>query len=188
MPTARDDCPKLNLQFFILRPSQNYTQCVVDGDASKALLIISLIYKGLLCLNAVFWAWKSRNIKQVLFNESQFIGYAVYNLSAFSIIVIVLIGIDPGDDRELVFWLTRGAILLGVMISVHILFVPKIVFMARGLDMDSGSDFTSSGGGGGSKSQLKLSKMSRSTSDEDVASLKKRIKELESQVSATSQG
>jgi len=112
------------------RPSYNYYQCTFT---TVDIVFLSLIgaYWGALLAAGVFLAFKIRNVEWVHYNESKLIGFSIYNICVFSIVVMALLIADL-DDRELSFVFRSVGVLLAAGISVLSIFLSKVYFVAMG--------------------------------------------------------
>src|SRR5690606_35300058 len=110
----------------------------------------SLAYMfGVLLAGAVL-AFKIRNVNFLLYNESKFIIFSVYNVTFMMAIIVLLQGAFLGDDegtREMVFVTRSVFVLLSSLVPVCVLFLPKLYYMYKGVDPMAPSSGSGSGSG-----------------------------------------
>ena len=113
------------------RPSLNYAVCAM-GDAGTGFLIAILVVEGILLLLAALIAFYARKVTFALFNESKYIGFAIYNLIIISAICLGLVaGLSDPVAR---FWVRTVCFLVGPLLVVLCLLLPKLYYMHRGFD------------------------------------------------------
>jgi len=121
----------------IYRPSKNYTICSTD-DTSWIFIGLLLGYHSILLGWGVYLAYRIRNVTRVLFNESKLIGFAIYNGAVFAVVVSVVQAVQAAD-REALFVVRSMGILIGTGLSVAVLFIPKLHYIRKGYNMNTGA-------------------------------------------------
>ncbi|XP_076468400.1 uncharacterized protein LOC143299155 [Babylonia areolata] len=82
-------------------------------------------YKGLLLLFGVYMAWETRHVKIPALNDSQYIGFNVYNVVLMSVCVVVLSNI-LSSQPTLAYAIDSAFMFLSTTVTLCLLFVPKI--------------------------------------------------------------
>jgi hypothetical protein len=90
--------------------------------------VVLVCYKLALLVAGVILAWKSRVVHIERFNERQQLGYAIYNI-AFFIVVILPITVLLSDDAESLFLVRSVGLMYVSAVTAAVLFVPKIIAM-----------------------------------------------------------
>ncbi|UJR31296.1 hypothetical protein I4U23_018794 [Adineta vaga] len=88
------------------------------------------IYKGILMVTGSRFAWATRNVQIVALNDSKYVGMSLYNVVLLSITTAV-VGYFLRDQHERSYILTSTFILLCVSITLCLVFVPKVLEVAR---------------------------------------------------------
>jgi len=113
------------------RPSENYNECQEQDVSIWAFFGPLLGYNVLLALISLYLSFRVRNVDMVVFNESKEILFAVYNLLLFGTLVITLQA-GTGTSREATFLIRSLCVICGVLLSVLVIMVPKLVHMKNG--------------------------------------------------------
>ncbi|XP_064637529.1 gamma-aminobutyric acid type B receptor subunit 2-like isoform X2 [Lineus longissimus] len=87
-------------------------------------------YKGLLLIFGVYMAWSTRHVKIPALNDSQYIGFSVYNVVIMSVIVVVLSNILT-NEPTMSYLIISSCILLSTMATLCLLFLPKIYTIVK---------------------------------------------------------
>ena len=82
-------------------------------------------YKGLLLLFGVYMAWETRNVKIPALNDSQYIGFNVYNVVLMSVCVVVLSSI-LSSQPTLSYAIESAFMVVSTTVTLCLLFVPKV--------------------------------------------------------------
>ena len=106
-----------------LRPSKNTTSC----GTSEEFLTASLSLKAIVLFIGLILAIKARNIPSI-FNESQSIGLAIYNV-AFTAIILTPIVTSSMIEEDSLYVIRSAGILLSVTMVLGILFLPRIILI-----------------------------------------------------------
>jgi gamma-aminobutyric acid type B receptor len=118
--------------------TENYYECHADtSDVVLASLLIS--YVGVLVISGAVFAYFIRDVTYLLYNESRYIGYALYTMLVFGILGIALQA-SGVVSREGLFIIRSCLLMGGTLIMVLVLFLPKIYFMAMGYKKDYSTD------------------------------------------------
>jgi len=114
---------------------------VIPGTANTYLLcnydpiwpiIFIMLYSGAILVFGVFLAIASRQVTTT-FNESKYIGFAIYNCAFMALIAIPII-IIVNNNISAIFVMLCLAILVSVLSSVGIIYFKKIISLCRGED------------------------------------------------------
>jgi hypothetical protein len=108
-----------------LRPSLNYMTCSF-GKTSTVILAIMAAYKGAIIIAGVWLSISTWKIKYSIYNESRSIAFSMYNLFFFLVLaIIVQLVIDDPSQRKAQFIVRSCLILLGTIIPIAVIFLPK---------------------------------------------------------------
>ncbi|CAF0857377.1 unnamed protein product [Adineta ricciae] len=88
------------------------------------------IYKGILMVTGSHFAWATRNVQIAALNDSKYVGMSLYNVVLLSITTAV-VGYFLRDQHERSYILTSIFILLCVSITLCLVFVPKVLEVAK---------------------------------------------------------
>jgi hypothetical protein len=94
---------------------------------------------GALVISGAVFAYFIRDVTYLLYNESRYIGYALYTMLVFGILGIALQA-SGVVSREGLFIIRSCLLMGGTLIMVLVLFLPKIYFMAMGYRKDYSTD------------------------------------------------
>eukprot|EP01125_Pyxidicula_operculata_P010478 TRINITY_DN3447_c0_g1_i1.p1 TRINITY_DN3447_c0_g1~~TRINITY_DN3447_c0_g1_i1.p1 ORF type:complete len:826 (+),score=163.75 TRINITY_DN3447_c0_g1_i1:42-2519(+) len=112
---------------YIFEPANDYYQC----NGSITFISILGVTKGLLILGGILLTYLLRKVASA-FNESKYIGYAMYNY-AFCIILLLLVWLAlPATNHTLIFGLRCVIVLWGVTVSFGCLALPKLYYAHTG--------------------------------------------------------
>lgn len=129
-------------------------ECTSDHYAFWATAIVG--YKAALLVGGVWIAYLTRNIKVRALNDSRLIGFAIYNTVVFSLLLMPVALLVSGNVSATTALLDSG-VLFAAMVTLAIMFAPKIRKVARGQgndsDMTAADLKTSAGASGGVGSQ-----------------------------------
>lgn len=114
------------------------------GTTGTSFLIAILVTSGVLLIVASWAAFATRRVKYLLYKESRFIGFGVYNLVLISAVGIGLIA-GLTDQPIAQFWVRAACLLLAPFLVVSSLMLPKLYYMYRGFDKFHPSDNSSDG-------------------------------------------
>mmetsp|Transcript_7349 Transcript_7349/g.22572 ORF Transcript_7349/g.22572 Transcript_7349/m.22572 type:complete len:733 (+) Transcript_7349:193-2391(+) len=120
-----------------VRPSQNYEQCAYSLGSDGVFIILLLAYHALLVVYSLYMAYQLRTIKWVVFNESKWILFAMYNLVLVVVVIIIVEVVDI--DREAQFYVRSVFIVVGVLLSVAAVFLFRFYMIRVGAQYDDGS-------------------------------------------------
>lgn len=104
------------------------TDCVVD-DAGTWVLLIYLYFGGMLGYGIYLAAQIHSNKVHSEYNESKFLGFAIYNILLVSLIAVPLSNGAGGIARDAALAIHAIAIILGAWGSLAVLFVPKFMII-----------------------------------------------------------
>eukprot|EP00028_Trichosphaerium_sp_Am-I-7-wt_P002635 CAMPEP_0168528386 /NCGR_PEP_ID=MMETSP0405-20121227/13218_1 /TAXON_ID=498012 /ORGANISM="Trichosphaerium sp, Strain Am-I-7 wt" /LENGTH=639 /DNA_ID=CAMNT_0008551781 /DNA_START=78 /DNA_END=1995 /DNA_ORIENTATION=- len=169
---------------FIL--SDNYYACS-NTTTDTIFFVILMIFNAGVLVYGLYWVYRIWRLKAVLYNESKSIGFAVYTL-AFFIIIIIIIQVFGADNREIAFILRSLCIVLGPFISVMALLVPRMRYMIQVQSEINKS--TNSSGVSRSLTTIKPSGTVHSDVDlkKNMARMKRRIRKLETALAKATGG
>jgi ABC-type branched-subunit amino acid transport system substrate-binding protein len=121
--------------------SEDYVICAVDSTG-RGFAIAAVVYCFALILVAMYFSFRVRNVRFVLFNESKAIAFAIYNIFVFGVLVVALVAANIGgdDSSTTLAWVRSMCVILGTLITVFVLFVPKALFIRKGVEQFHGSD------------------------------------------------
>ncbi|CAF3027781.1 unnamed protein product [Rotaria sp. Silwood2] len=88
------------------------------------------IYKGVLMVAGSRFAWATRNVRITALNDSAYVGMSLYNVVLLSITTAV-VGYFLRDQHERSYIITSVFILLCVTITLCLVFVPKVLEVAK---------------------------------------------------------
>ncbi|CAF1056028.1 unnamed protein product [Rotaria sp. Silwood1] len=88
------------------------------------------IYKGVLMVVGSHFAWATRNVRITALNDSAYVGMSLYNVVLLSITTAV-VGYFLRDQHERNYIITSVFILLCVTITLCLVFVPKVLEVAK---------------------------------------------------------
>jgi len=160
-------------QPFIL--SDDYYGCS-NTTKDTIFFVILMIFNAGVLLYGLYWVYRIWRLKAVLYNESKSIGFAVYTLTFF-VVIIIIIQVFGSDNREIAFILRSLCIILGPFISVMALLLPRMRYMIK-----SQSEISHTNTSDGNSRVLKTVRSSRAVNGEvnnDMERMKKRIDQLE---------
>ncbi|KJE98253.1 hypothetical protein CAOG_008244 [Capsaspora owczarzaki ATCC 30864] len=124
----------LGLEYHVLSSSSSGTtvtsQC--RSDNFGIYLAIYLAFKGAVLLAGIYLAIACRNVADQ-FNESKQLGFAIYNLTFISCIIIPLV-LAIQASATVVYLIAAFGTLLALVMTIAIIFVPKIVLVYSGAD------------------------------------------------------
>jgi hypothetical protein len=108
--------------------TKNYIECVpAQPVADIAMFGICASYKLIMLLVGVIITFRVRKIKYLLFNESRWISYAIYNLFVF---LVVLIPLQFMATERVTLFFIRSIFALIIVTSTNLLiFAPKIYIL-----------------------------------------------------------
>lgn len=131
-------------------------------------------YNGLMMLYGIFLTWQTR-VFPSLFNESKYIAVALYNMG-FSALVFVPMGFMIGGDAAFMLTVEMVCILNVVLVTLCVLFVPKIWIVLRRDESELKKEFHRSSVVGNIPGQETNSNRNRTiTSSERVATVNSKI-------------
>jgi len=109
--------------------SDDYITCANSTTDTIFFAVLMAFNAGVL-VYGLYWIYKIWRLKSALYNESRVIGFAVYNLTFF-IIIIIIIQMFGSSDREVAFILRSLCLVLGPFISILLLLVPRMYYMTK---------------------------------------------------------
>jgi hypothetical protein len=115
------------------RPSLNFYSCQT-GRAGTIFLAIAGTYIFFIIVVGVIMSLRIWNIPFEIYSESKYIGFAMYNLLFFFIVAIVTSLVFSSDQRIVSYVLRSLCIILGNLITMCSLFIPKMHLVQRGVD------------------------------------------------------
>ena len=124
------------------RPIYDYTVCSM-GPTGTGFLIAILVTEGCLLMVAAWIAFLTRRVTFPLFNESKFIGFAIYNLVIISALCVGLVA-GLVDQPISQFWVRTICFVTAPLLVVLCLMIPKFYYMYRGFDKLHVSSYASS--------------------------------------------
>jgi hypothetical protein len=104
------------------------TDCVID-DAGTWVLLIYLYFGGMLGYGIYLAAQIHSNKVHSEYNESKFLGFAIYNILLVALIAVPLSSGAGGIARDAAAAIHAIAIILGAWGSLAVLFVPKFMII-----------------------------------------------------------
>jgi len=115
-----------------------YSVCSSTSDKITTLPTLTLydtafvatlgVYKGVLLLSGIIVTYLLRKVPSA-FNEGRYLGYAIYNL-AFCLVLLLAIWQAVAPSQYLFATIAREVVILwAILISVGVIFVPKIYFV-----------------------------------------------------------
>ncbi|CAF2113067.1 unnamed protein product [Rotaria magnacalcarata] len=105
-----------------------YEEC--RSNRRSIWITMQSIYKGVLMAVGSRFAWATRRVHIAGLNDSKYVGMSLYNVVLLSIITAV-VGYFLRDQHERSYILTSVFILLCVTITLCLVFVPKVLEVAR---------------------------------------------------------
>lgn len=124
--------------------TENYYSCQADTeDVVFASLLVG--YIGVLAISGAVFAYFIRDVTYLLYNESRYIGYALYTMLVFGILGIALQA-SGAVSREGLFIIRSCLLMGGTLIMVLVLFLPKLYFMMMGYSKDQSTSASMLGG------------------------------------------
>ncbi|CAH1786256.1 unnamed protein product [Owenia fusiformis] len=90
-------------------------------------------YKGILLLFGVLLAYETRSVKMKQLNDSRFVAMAIYNVVVLCIITAP-VTLIIGSQQDATFAFVAVAIILCCLLSMGLIFVPKVVELIRNPD------------------------------------------------------
>eukprot|EP01098_Paradermamoeba_levis_P005979 TRINITY_DN2497_c0_g1_i3.p1 TRINITY_DN2497_c0_g1~~TRINITY_DN2497_c0_g1_i3.p1 ORF type:complete len:169 (-),score=56.46 TRINITY_DN2497_c0_g1_i3:150-656(-) len=90
-------------------------------------------------LACIYFTWRTRNVRFVLFNEAKYVSFSLYNYLLFSILIFV-IQASNATGRKTLFLLRSILLLIGVTMSLCAIFVPKLIYFFTGTQLNKESD------------------------------------------------
>eukprot|EP01122_Echinamoeba_exundans_P012366 TRINITY_DN5144_c0_g1_i1.p1 TRINITY_DN5144_c0_g1~~TRINITY_DN5144_c0_g1_i1.p1 ORF type:complete len:879 (+),score=148.47 TRINITY_DN5144_c0_g1_i1:108-2744(+) len=171
------------------RPIFNFMTCSPPNlTAHFALLGIEIAYKGLLILVSIVVAWKTRSVKLLLFNESRYIGFTIYNM--FLCLAIIVPIQFANVERTLEFVLRSIFIMVIIGATMFFLLGTKLWLFKKDPSLwerKSGgtpttTELATSNSGG--KSRWASISTTSENSTADVKKLKDKIEELEARLAS----
>ncbi|UJR15409.1 hypothetical protein I4U23_002356 [Adineta vaga] len=106
----------------------NYEECL--SKRRSLWFTMQSIYKGVLMVVGSRFAWATRNVHINALNDSTYVGMSLYNVVLLSITTAV-VGYFLRDQHERSYILTSIFILLCVTITLCLVFVPKVLEVAK---------------------------------------------------------
>ncbi|CAF1243048.1 unnamed protein product [Adineta steineri] len=106
----------------------SYEECL--SKRRSIWMTIQSIYKGVLMVVGSRFAWATRNVHINALNDSTYVGMSLYNVVLLSITTAV-VGYFLRDQHERSYILTSIFILLCVTITLCLVFVPKVLEVAK---------------------------------------------------------
>ncbi|XP_048776574.2 gamma-aminobutyric acid type B receptor subunit 1-like [Ostrea edulis] len=101
---------------------------------------ITLCFNGILLLFGIFLTFETRKVKLKNYNDSRFVGMAIYNITVFgSITAPLCLIISKQHVAKFVFM--TGCILLSCFLSMGLLFLPKMLHVLRNPESVRGERF-----------------------------------------------
>jgi hypothetical protein len=171
------------------RPILSYMTCSPPNlTAHFALLGIEIAYKGILILVSIVVAWKTRSVKLLLFNESRYIGFTIYNM--FLCLAIIVPIQFANVDRTLEFVLRSIFIMVIIGATMFLLLGTKLWLFWKDPHLwerkSGGSPTTTelATTNSGSKSRWASISTTSENSTADVKKLKDKIEELETRLAS----
>jgi len=177
---------------FIL--SDDHFTCATSTRDTIFFAILMLFNAGVL-VYGLYWVYKIWKLKAILYNESRSIGFAVYNLTFF-IIIIIVIQVFGSSNREVAFVLRSVCLILGPFISILSLLIPRMYYMTKSeeeLKKSTGGSTSSRvmsgtfGPGGFDTSENEL-QQKVDTLEKSNADLKQRLAEMKRKLEKVSRG
>ena len=75
----------------------------------------------------LFLAWQTKDVSIDVLNDSKFIGLAVYNVSAISVMgVISLTALRGTKNPQLIYVVSSLCVVISTVISMLLVFLPKV--------------------------------------------------------------
>lgn len=147
------------------RPRLDYMTCTTS-TIGFVILIIAAVYKALIIAAGVWLSFRTWKVKYSIYNESRWVAFSMYNLFFFLILaIIVQLVLNANYNRKAQFVVRSLMILLGALIPIVVLFLPKFLRASRlgaentastekktasaALNSSNGEGGNSGGGGGG---------------------------------------
>eukprot|EP01098_Paradermamoeba_levis_P005978 TRINITY_DN2497_c0_g1_i1.p1 TRINITY_DN2497_c0_g1~~TRINITY_DN2497_c0_g1_i1.p1 ORF type:complete len:169 (-),score=63.44 TRINITY_DN2497_c0_g1_i1:98-604(-) len=90
-------------------------------------------------LACIYFTWRTRNVRFVLFNEAKYVSFSLYNYLLFSILIFV-IQASNATGRKTLFLLRSILLLIGVTMSLCAIFVPKLIYFFTGAQLNMETD------------------------------------------------
>lgn len=166
------------------RPTMSFISCSAPRPtAHVALLGIEIIYKGLLIIVSAVVAWKTRSVKLLLFSESKYIAFTIYNM-LLCLVIIVPIQFS-NVERNLEFVLRSIFILLIIGATMFFLLGTKLWLFWKNpalWDRKRGSSNQNTTEMTNTIASKRTSLSSSDSSSVDVKRMKERIEELETRL------
>ena len=113
-------------------PYVKHNQCQYSG-AAEILIWVILGWNAALILPAVWISWRTKHVRQN-FNESKHIGWATYNVTLVAVILVAVLATSETVETQYII-LSIG-IILGVTLTLTLLFIPKIIAAYHHLEVD----------------------------------------------------
>ena len=104
-------------------------QCTSDN--MNDFLAALLAYKGAFLLAGAALSWKVRNVNIAALNDSKWIGFAIYNVFFFAIVVYPVSNLIK-DEPDAHFALIAAGIVFALSLSMCLVFVPKEIALRNG--------------------------------------------------------
>ena len=98
---------------------------VCDADTSLEWLSVLFVYKGIVLLAGLFFAFETRNVNHVSFSESRFIAMSIYQ-SVIVSIALTPIGLLLEDFPNAQYGILGIMIIVSVTITLALVFISKV--------------------------------------------------------------
>mmetsp|Transcript_11368 Transcript_11368/g.31909 ORF Transcript_11368/g.31909 Transcript_11368/m.31909 type:complete len:875 (+) Transcript_11368:64-2688(+) len=113
-------------------PTVRHNSCKYE-DAAEIIIYVIIGWNAIMMLPAIWISWKTKHVGEN-FNESKHIGWSVYNSALISCILLPII--LTADDDDTVYLILSIGIIFGTMMTLSLLFIPKIYGGYKKLKVD----------------------------------------------------
>lgn len=109
------------------RPRLDYMTCTTP-TVGVVMLSLMAAYAAIFIIAGVWLSIKTWKIKYSIYNESRSVAFSMYNLFFFLALAIIaqfVLNSDVGEHRDAQFVVRSAFILLGALLPIAVLFLPK---------------------------------------------------------------
>lgn len=147
--------PKSGITRIVLdthRPYYDYYQCA-SNTAVNVIQWVSIAYGILLFIIGAFFGFKVRSVPMNIYDESKIIGFSIYNVGFFGVLLLIINNIELSYSNKYV--LTCALLIVSNLITINTLMIHKVIYL---------SNSSSVKGSSSGSNNMRLSTM-KSTSD-----------------------
>jgi len=109
------------------KPILNYKVCESRPGQWKTIAVFALcLYQGALILAAFSLGYRLRNVPLSLFNESKVIGFSMYNVGFFAVLLLILELVLGNSERTILFLARSFLVMSASLITVGTLMSHKL--------------------------------------------------------------